>query len=152
MRVLWLALLLCAGCGGDRFTPGDPVPACDAGTTSQALTLSGESGADERIWALESCTDLGDDVWRQAWRGGTWLIEVQGGPLVAGEVVATDVSVLVQDGDGAVWTSDLATIDVQSYDDGGPCGRWTSNPVRNGSGELMTIAPQPAGFDCTLLQ
>lgn len=151
-RPLLLVLLLCAGCGGDQFTPGDPVPACEAGTASQALTLSVDSGAaDERIWALDACTDLGGDVWRQAWRSDGWLIEVQGGPLVVGEVTTTDVSVLVQDGGATVWTGDLATIDVQAYDDAGPCGRWTTNPVQNAAGELMTIAPQPAGFDCTLI-
>lgn len=149
-RVLALLILLC-GCDGDQFTPGDPEPACAASATSQTLTLD-DGTPDERIWALESCTDLGGDVWRQAWRSDGWLIEVEGGPLVEGEVVATDVSVLMQQDDGVLWTGDLATIDVQSYGDGAPCGRWTTNPLQNVADELMSIAPQPVGFDCTLVE
>ena len=150
MTRLFAALFVLVGCGGDAMTPGDPTGACEASATSQTLTLDAGS-ADERIWGLESCTDLGGDVWRQAWRSDGWLLEVEGGPLVGGEVAATDVSILVQESDGTVWTGDLATIDVQSYGENGPCGRWTTNPLELGA-DLMSVSPQPVGFDCTLLE
>ena len=149
LLVLLLALPL-PSCGDDRFD-GDPGPGCDDGATSATLTF-GEPLTSERAFQLTACAALDGERWRQTWSADPWVLRVEGGPLTPGELTAQGIVVTLDPGDGTTYRSETATVSVQNDAlDEGPCGVWTTNPLTDGAGAIVSVSPQPVGFDCTLV-
>ena len=152
--LLPLLVLLAAAslpsCGDDRFE-GEPGPGCEDSATAATLTF-GDPLSTERAFQLSSCVALDGDRWRQTWSSDPWDLRVEGGPFVAGELSATGIVVTLDTGDGVTYRSETATVLMQNeVAADGPCGVWTTNPLGDGAGAIVSVAPQPVGFDCTLV-